>query len=382
MKIQLDDKRALVTGGNSGIGAAVVEALAEAGAKVAINYVTHPEAAQALVHRIRATGGEALAIQADVSDANAVAGMFSQVDEAWGGIDILVNSAGIDGPRALAWEAEVTAWRKVIEVNLLGAYCCAQQALRRMARQKGGVILRTSSVHEVVAWGGYSAYTASKAGLAVFQQITGINTVIHYAPMIFQFAGFESASASILATVGVGAVNVAMTVVALLLVDRVGRRPLLLAGLAGMVAGLGALGLAFSLPQLPGPRGWLAAGSLTLYVGAFAVGLGPVFWLLISEIYPLKTRGLAMSVETAANWGANLLVALTFLTLFQTVGRAPTFWLYALVGIGAWLFAWFFVPETKGRSLEEIEAHWTAGKHPREMGRQPPRANSLGREAP
>jgi glucose 1-dehydrogenase len=167
MKIQLDDKRALVTGGNSGIGAAVVEALAEAGAKVAINYVTHPEAAQALVHPIRATGGEALAIQADVSDANAVAGMFSQVDEAWGGIDILVNSAGIDGPRALAWEAEVTAWRKVVEVNLLGAYCCAQQALRRMVRQKGGVILNISSVHEVIAWGGYSAYTASKAGLGM-----------------------------------------------------------------------------------------------------------------------------------------------------------------------------------------------------------------------
>jgi glucose 1-dehydrogenase len=167
MKIQLDDKRALVTGGNSGIGAAVVEALAEAGAKVAINYVTHPEAAQALVHPIRATGGEALAIQADVSDANAVAGMFSQVDEAWGGIDILVNSAGIDGPRALAWEAEVTAWRKVVEVNLLGAYCCAQQALRRMVRQKGGVILNISSVHEVIAWGGYSAYAASKAGLGM-----------------------------------------------------------------------------------------------------------------------------------------------------------------------------------------------------------------------
>jgi glucose 1-dehydrogenase len=167
MKIQLDDKRALVTGGNSGIGAAVVEALAEAGAKVAINYVTHPEAAQALVHPIRTTGGEALAIQADVSDANAVAGMFSQVDEAWGGIDILVNSAGIDGPRALAWEAEVTAWRKVVEVNLLGAYCCAQQALRRMVRQKGGVILNISSVHEVIAWGGYSAYAASKAGLGM-----------------------------------------------------------------------------------------------------------------------------------------------------------------------------------------------------------------------
>jgi sugar porter (SP) family MFS transporter len=207
-------------------------------------------------------------------------------------------------------------------------------------------------------------------GLAVFQQITGINTVIYYAPMIFQFAGFKSASASILATVGVGLVNVVMTMVALLLVDRVGRRPLLLVGLAGMVAGLISLGLAFALPQVAGSLAGIAAGSLMLYVGAFAVGLGPVFWLLISEIYPLQIRGLAMSVATAANWGANLLVALTFLTLIQMAGRAPTFWLYAVVGVGAWLFAWFFVPETKGKSLEEIEAHWQAGQHPRTLGRQ------------
>ena len=205
-------------------------------------------------------------------------------------------------------------------------------------------------------------------GLAIFQQISGINTVIYYAPMIFQFAGFRSASASLLATAGVGVVNVAMTIVALLLVDRVGRRPLLLVGLAGMVLGLGAEGLAFRLPALSGSLGWIAVGSLMLYVGAFAVGLGPVFWLLISEIYPLTVRGLAMSVATAANWGANLLVAITFLTLIQLAGRPLTFWIYALVGVGAWLFAWRWVPETRGRTLEEIEAHWRAGRHPRALG--------------
>lgn len=170
MNIRLDDKRALVTGGNSGIGAAIVAALAEAGAKVAINYVAHPEAAQKLVQRIQYGGGEAMAIQADVSDAKADAGMFKQLDEAWGGIDILVNSAGIDGPRALAWEADIAAWRKVIDVNLLGAFSCAQQALRRMVQQKSGVILNISSVHEIIAWSGYSAYTASKAGLGMMTQ--------------------------------------------------------------------------------------------------------------------------------------------------------------------------------------------------------------------
>ncbi len=206
-------------------------------------------------------------------------------------------------------------------------------------------------------------------GLAILQQITGINTVIYYAPMIFEFTGAKSASASILATIGVGVVNVAMTVVALLLVDRVGRRPLLLIGLTGMIVGLGVLGLAFQLPQLSGSLGWIAEISLMLYVGAFAIGLGPVFWLLISEIYPLKIRGIAMSVATSANWGANLFVALTFLTLIQATGRSSTFWIYGLVGIGAWLFTWFYVPETKGRSLEDIESHWKAGKHPRSMGK-------------
>ena len=206
-------------------------------------------------------------------------------------------------------------------------------------------------------------------GLAILQQITGINTVIYYAPMIFEFTGAKSASASILATIGVGVVNVAMTVVALLLVDRVGRRPLLLIGLTGMIIGLGVLGLAFQLPSLSGSLGWIAELSLMLYVGAFAIGLGPVFWLLISEIYPLKIRGVAMSVATSANWGANLFVALTFLTLIQATGRSSTFWIYGLVGIGAWLFTWFYVPETKGRSLEDIESHWRAGKHPRAMGK-------------
>jgi sugar porter (SP) family MFS transporter len=204
-------------------------------------------------------------------------------------------------------------------------------------------------------------------GLAIAQQITGINTVIYYAPTIFKFAGLSSASVAILASVGVGVVNVVFTLVAMQLIDRVGRRPLLLASLAGMALGLTVLGLAFSLPQLSGSLGWIAVASLMVYVGSFAVGLGPVFWLILSEIYPLRIRGRAMSVGTVANWSANLIVALSFLTLTQVLGRAFTFWLYGVVTIGAWLFAFFLVPETKGKTLEEIEAHWRAGKQPRAL---------------
>jgi sugar porter (SP) family MFS transporter len=204
-------------------------------------------------------------------------------------------------------------------------------------------------------------------GLAIAQQVTGINTVIYYAPTIFKFAGLSSASVAILAGVGVGIVNLALTLVALQLIDKVGRRPLLLVSLAGMAASLAALGLAFAVPLASGTLGWIAITSLMVYVGSFAIGLGPVFWLVLSEIYPLRIRGRAMSVGTMANWGANLLVALTFLTLTQVLGKPVTFWLYAAVSAGAWLFAYLLVPETKGKTLEEIEAHWRAGKPSREL---------------
>jgi NAD(P)-dependent dehydrogenase (short-subunit alcohol dehydrogenase family) len=167
MNIQLNGKRALVTGGNSGIGEAIALALGGAGAKVAVNYVVHPEAAQDVVQRIKVQRTDALALQADISNPDAVKEMFRQMDQAWGGIDILINNAGIDGEHALGWEAKPEAWRKVIEINLFGTFYCAREALQRMVTQKSGVILSTSSVHEVIPWSGYSAYAASKAALGM-----------------------------------------------------------------------------------------------------------------------------------------------------------------------------------------------------------------------
>jgi sugar porter (SP) family MFS transporter len=202
--------------------------------------------------------------------------------------------------------------------------------------------------------------------LAALQQVTGINTVIYYAPTIFQFAGFGSAGAAIFATIGVGVVNVLATLVAVWLIDRVGRRPLLLVGEAGMMASLVVLGIGFFF-RGNAATGWITAASLMAYVGFFAIGLGPVFWLMIAEIYPLRARGLAMSVATFVNWITNLLVALTFLSLVDALGESITFWLYAALALGALAFTWSLVPETKGHTLEEIEAHWHAGRHPRAM---------------
>jgi NAD(P)-dependent dehydrogenase (short-subunit alcohol dehydrogenase family) len=167
MNIRLDGKRALATGSNSGIGAAIALALADAGAKVVINYLAHPEAADALVQTIEQRGGEAISVRADVADPAAVVAMFRQIDTAWGGLDILINNAGVDGARCLGWETDITAWRRVVEINLFGAFHCAREALQRMVPQKSGVVLNVTSVHEEIAWTGYSAYTASKAAVSM-----------------------------------------------------------------------------------------------------------------------------------------------------------------------------------------------------------------------
>ena len=170
MDLGLTNKRVLVTGGNSGLGAAIAKAFAAEGARVAINYLVNPKQADALVEEVSAAGREALQLMADISDAQAVETMFCNIDDVWGGIDILVNNAGIDGKRALGWEADADAWSKVLDVNLKGTYLCAREALKRMVAQSSGVVLNTTSVHEVIAWAGYSAYTASKAGVSMMSK--------------------------------------------------------------------------------------------------------------------------------------------------------------------------------------------------------------------
>lgn len=167
MEIRLTGKRALITGASSGIGKAIAEAAAAAGARVAINHRGQPEAAQDVVAQIRARAGDALAVAADVADPAQVARMFEDLDRAWGGVDILVNNAGIDGDRLLGWEARPDAWRRVVDVNLVGAYHCARAAMQRMVAQGSGVVLSITSVHEVIPWTGYSAYSASKAGVSM-----------------------------------------------------------------------------------------------------------------------------------------------------------------------------------------------------------------------
>ena len=205
-------------------------------------------------------------------------------------------------------------------------------------------------------------------GLAVFQQITGINAIIYYADQIFAAAGFISQSAQTTVTTwAIGGVNVLATFIAIAFIDRLGRRKLLLAGLIGMGISLVVVGIAFQFIGTPvagamsaGP-GW--AGIVTLvalvsFIICFAFSMGPVTWTVINEVFPGHVRGRAVAVATAVNWGSAFLVSQSFLSLIGAMGISLTFGLFALFCGAAWIWIFYRVPETKGQSLEEIQQIW------------------------
>jgi MFS family permease len=189
--------------------------------------------------------------------------------------------------------------------------------------------------------------------LAVVQQITGVNTVIYFAPTVLENAGL-GAQAALLALLVVGLTNVVMTIVAIKVIDRVGRRALLIWGMSGMTLGLIGLAVAF-LFDINGAGAIATTLVLAFYVGSFAVSLGPVVWLLISEIFPLAVRGRASSVATMANWIANFVVAVSYLSIISAIGETATFGAYAVVTVLSLVYVVKAVPETKNRSLSDIE---------------------------
>jgi sugar porter (SP) family MFS transporter len=207
-------------------------------------------------------------------------------------------------------------------------------------------------------------------GLAVFQQLVGINTIIYYAPTTLTNVGFAKTSA-IYANLIIGVINVGMTVIAIKIIDRVGRKPMLFAGVAGMVASLLVLGISLSAlptPHHPGdPAAIITLVCLTTFIASFAATWGPVVWVMIPEVLPLSVRGTAMGVAVFGNWAANFAVSQTFPPLLKALGPGTVFLGYAALGLLAGVFVKAFVTETKGRSLEEIEGDLqrTAGRRSR-----------------
>jgi len=169
--IELRGRKALITGGDSGLGAATAMSLAQAGADVALTFRHRPAAAERIAAAARALGVNACALRLDdISDAQQVDAVFGQLDRQLGGLDILVNNAGTDGTRAYCADGDVAAWREVVEIDLFGPYYCARRAIARMRKQRRGVIVNTTSVHEFIPWAGYSAYTSAKAALGMFSK--------------------------------------------------------------------------------------------------------------------------------------------------------------------------------------------------------------------
>ena len=198
-------------------------------------------------------------------------------------------------------------------------------------------------------------------GFTVLQQVTGINTIIYYGPQIFSLAGISSNKNAIFATLLVAITNVLATVIALLLVDRLGRKPLLYAGVGGMTISLFVLSLCFhNQAALGSSLGVIATACLMVYITCFAFSMGPIAWILVSEVFPLRVRGRGVAAATLGSGTSNFLVSLTFLSLIKAAGNALTFAIYGLFCILTLFFVRYVIPETKGRELESISARQTA----------------------
>jgi SP family arabinose:H+ symporter-like MFS transporter len=192
--------------------------------------------------------------------------------------------------------------------------------------------------------------------LSVFSQVTGINVIMYYAPEIFKATG-DGSSSALTQTVWVGGINTLMTLVAIKYVDKLGRKKLLLIGAAGMAICLALVGLAFYQQATTGY--WVLAGIL-LYISFFAISLGPLTFVVVAEIFPNQIRGRAMGVAIFFLWLSVYIVSQTFPMLLDAIGTAYTFWIYMVMSVLAFLFIWRSVPETKGKSLEEIQQMWKA----------------------
>ncbi|WKZ93053.1 sugar porter family MFS transporter [Chimaeribacter arupi] len=206
--------------------------------------------------------------------------------------------------------------------------------------------------------------------LQVMQQFTGMNVIMYYAPKIFGLAGFASTTQQMWGTVIVGLVNVLATFIAIGLVDRWGRKPTLKLGFLVMAIGMGVLGTMLHLGVETMAAKYFAIAMLLIFIVGFAMSAGPLIWVLCSEIQPLKGRDFGITVSTATNWIANMIVGATFLTMLDTFGNANTFWVYGALNVVFIFITIALIPETKNVSLEHIERNLMKGKALRDIGAQ------------
>lgn len=203
--------------------------------------------------------------------------------------------------------------------------------------------------------------------LQVVQQFTGMNVVMYYAPRIFEGMGYDTA-AQMWFTAAVGLTNVLATFIAIFLVDKWGRKPILYTGFVVMAVGLGVVGTMLGMGNLSHGQQTFTVVMLLIFIVGFAMSAGPLIWTLCSEVQPLKGRDFGIGCSTFTNWIANMIVGATFLTMLGTLGQGITFWIYAGLNVVFIFLVFLLVPETKGVTLERIERNLMQGKRLRDLG--------------
>ena len=256
---------------------------------------------------------------------------------------------------------------------LRGRVADAERAHRRLTGGKGDPLPVQQAASVDGSWralfvGRNFVVLVLATGLFVFANLSGIDAILYYAPTIFAEVGFGGTYGPILATVGIGTINVLATIFAMAAIDRLGRRPLLIGGLIPMAASLLVLAAVLLTGRGADWSNIAAVTCLGLFVLAFGVSLGPLPYVLMSELFPLALRGPGMGIASAAAWGINVLVSLTFPVLVAAFGIALVFGVYGVISVAALLFVVALVPETRGRPLELIEANLAAGRAMRDLG--------------
>jgi len=253
-----------------------------------------------------------------------------------------------ESPRWLSFKGENTKALDILEkINSKEKAQNIHQEIKNALKEEKG---KFSELFQ----SGYRTAIVIGLVLALFSQITGINAIMYYAPEILKTAGFGVNSA-LMQTVIIGVINFIFTFVAIKYIDKAGRKKLLLWGIAGMIICLFIIGLLYQFNATSGP--WLLIFILG-FVACFASSLGPIPWVMISEIFPTKTRGIAMSLCVMVLWVGVMLISQFTPVLLDELGSSYTFWLFMINAIILWGFTFKRIPETKGKTLEEIEMEW------------------------
>lgn len=295
----------------------------------------------------------------------AIAGMYNEawnIDQGWrwmfgSGIipSIVFIILLLIVPESPRWLAQENRWKEAEDI--LTKVAGKVQAQEELVTIRESLNMQQISFSRLVKPGLRTALIIGVA-LAILSQVTGINVIMYYAPEIFKATG-DGSSSALMQTVLVGGINTLMTVVAIKYVDKLGRKKLLLIGAAGMAFCLALVGFAFYTGNTQGY--WVLAGILA-YISFFAISLGPLTFVVVAEIFPTHIRGRAMSVAIFFLWLSVYVVSQTFPMLLESIGSAYTFWIYMVMSVIAFFFVWAMVPETKGKTLEEIEQLWITNK--------------------